>query len=251
MDTTQRPPATGLQIVVDCIVAPKAAFERLKTSQTWGWAFAITAILGCIGIYLEAPTSRHLSVVIVQHLIATNPAIAGMTDAQKNQMLANAARPSPFSEAFSYINTMVLPLIASLFNALILLVGNAAGRGKADFGRLWSGSMNVAVPTIGLSSLVVGIITAIRGPESFNSFGDMFGAVPNLHYVVPVGGFFGNVLMSLNVFTLWGFGLNVVMMQTLAAVRGAVAWIFPALITVFGALVLAGFMAIFASFTGQ
>lgn len=251
MEITQGTPANGLQTVVDCIVTPKAAFERLRTAPTWGWAFIITIVLGCIGIYLEAPVSRHLGVLIVQHLIATNPGVAGMSDAQKNQLLARAAHPSPVSQAFSYINTAVLPLIASLFNALILLLANAVGRGKTDFGRLWSGSMNIAVPTIGLSSLVLGIIAAVRGPESFTSFGDLFGAVPNLHYVLPGSGFLGNFFAALNVFTFWGFGLNVVMMHVLAGLRGAVAWIFPAIITLLGAAVLAASMAWLSAFAGQ
>ncbi len=252
MDTSTRASASNLQTVVDVIIAPKAAFERLKIQPAWGWAFLITIALGAIGIYLETPASRHISVQMVQHLIATNPNVAGMSSAQKSRMLANAANPSPAAQAFSYFNSILLPLIASLFNALILLLGSAVGRGKADFTRLWSGSMNIAVPTIGLAALVLGIVAMVRGPDSFNSFGDMFGAVPNLQYVVPGSrGFLGDFLQALNVFALWGFGLNVVMMRVLAGIRGAVAWIFPGAITVAGAILLASFMSMLAAFVGQ
>ena len=52
-------------------------------------------------------------------------------------------------------------------------------------------------------------------------------------------GFLGGALIAINVFALWGFGLNVAMMRVMAGVQNAAAWIAP-LIVLLGGAALSG-----------
>lgn len=233
--------ANGLSTVIDTIAAPSEAFGRLREAPTWGWAVLLALALMFIGTYLQGPTARHVAILQTQRFLDTSSLAANMSADKKQQAIANAGKPN----AFSYIGPVVGLFVAVFFNSLILLVGNAVGRGQADFKRLWCGSMNIAVPTLGLGAIVLGIITIVRGPDSFNSAMSMAEAVPSLAMLAPHSSA-GTLafLSAISVFTLWGLFLNVTMMRVMAKTSPAVAYAFAAISLLAGALFAAGGVAL-------
>ena len=242
--------ANGLTTVVDTIVAPKEAFERLRVAPTWGVAALIIVVLTILSAILAQPVNNHVGVAMVQHMIATNPSISGMSDAAKQKMLDDAAHPAAW-KAFG-LNPLLGVVgmgFVFLLNALCLLIGNALGRGTGSFRSLWAASVNIGVPTAALGQLFVAIVGIIRGPEAFASMADLFHAVPSLAWIVPgAGGLIGGMLGSISVFVLWGLALNYMALRHTAEVKGTVAWIVPAAITVVGALVSGGLLALAQKF---
>jgi|SRR5579884_1088328 len=229
--------ASGLATVVDTIAAPAVAFERQRTAPTWGWAAILATILVLIGVYLQGPAARHAGAQQTRHMLSANTSMASMSDAQKQQMVERASRPSPFA----YIGALIGVFLAVLLNALILLAGNAAGRGQANFKQLWCGSMNIAVPTLGLGAIVLGIITTVRGADSFSNTLQVAASVPSVASIVPASSppvlaF----LASVSVFTIWGFILNSMMLRITGKTSASIAYTFAAIVLVLGALFAAG-----------
>jgi hypothetical protein len=232
--------SSGLTTVIDTVAAPSDAFERIKIAPTWGWALVIALLLIVVGVYLQDPAARHVRVVTTQHFVSTSTFAANMSDAQKQQAIARASKPS----VFSYVGPIVGLFVAVLLNAVILLIGNALGRGQGDFKRLWCGSMNIAVPTLGLGAVVLGLITMIRGADSFSSTLALAQAVPGLGMLAPHGSpaliaFFS----AMSVFNIWGFFLNATMLRVTAKTSPAVAYAFAALVLLLGAFFAAGGVA--------
>jgi hypothetical protein len=241
LDGSEASKGDGLKTALDTIVAPKDAFERLRSAPTWGWACLIAIVLLVGGYTLQRPAQLHASVGTLQHMMATNSIFSSMTDEQKQRAVENASHPSAVQTVFGYAGVIVSLFLAILINSVVLLIGNLAGHGNADFRRLWAGSTNVAVPTFGLNYVVLGIICLVLGPGHFQTSGDLFRAIPGVATIFSgTRGMLGGFLMGINVFTLWGFALNVTMMRVLAGVRGAAAWIAPLIVLLGGAALVAG-----------
>jgi hypothetical protein len=236
---------SGLSTVVNTIASPSEAFETLRVAPTWGWALLLAIVLMCIGTYLQGPATRHAGVVQTQQMMATSSFFAALTPAQKQQAIARAGQPSPWG----YLGVIVVLFFAVFFNTVIMLIGNAVGRGQADFKRLWAGSMNIAVPTLGLGSIVLGIITMLRGPDAFNSTLEIVRAMPSLAYLAPhVSPGAGAFLASISIFTLWGLFLNATMLRVTGRTSAGVAYGFATLVTLIGALFAAGGVAMLHNF---
>lgn len=232
--------ATGLSTVIDTIASPNEAFERGRTAPTWGWALALTIVLLLIGTYLQGPAARHVGVAQVQHMI-NSPMYATLSDAKKQQIIERAGKPS----VFTYVGPVVFLFVGVLLNTLIMLAGNLAGKGDTDFKRLWCGSMNIAVPTIGLGAVVLGVITTMRGADAFSNGIQLMQAMPGLAMLAPNAGVvLAAFLAGISVFTLWGFFLNATMLRVTAKTSAAVAYIFAAIVLLLGAGVGAAFTAL-------
>jgi hypothetical protein len=134
------------------------------------------------------------------------------------------------------ISLVLVLFVSTLLNAVILLAANAIAHGKADFKRLFAGSMNIAVPTIALYSITLGVICRILGAEHFATMGDVLRTTPGLALLAPgATGKLATFLAGIQIFTLWGFGLNIVMMRVTAGVKNALSWVFPLFILIAGA----------------
>lgn len=233
----------GLKTVIDTVVAPKEACEALRDTPTWGWALIILCVLFIVGYELQRPATLHASVGTIQHMIATNPMMANVSDEQKTQMLEKAQHPDMLSTVLGPVWALLSYLIGILVNATILLVANASG-GKARFSNLWAASVNIAVPTLGLPAIVLGLICILRGPDNFNATSDIIKALPNVGMIAPgLGGIPGGILACLNVFALWGLFLNMQILRWTAGLTGAVVWLVPALITLLSALIGGWFLS--------
>ena len=225
--------ANGLSTVVDTVAAPHDAFERIAAAPTWGWALVIALVLMLAGTYIQGPVMQHIRVESTQAFLNNSSLAANMTDAQKQKALENASKPS----VFTYVSPVIGLFIAVFFNTLVLLIGNAVGRGQADFKRLWCGSMNIAVPTLGIGTLVLAAIMVIRGPNAFHGGLAIAKAMPSLALVAPnAGPVLLGFLSGITIFTLWGFFLNATMMRVTAKTSPAIAYTFSAIVLLLGAL---------------
>jgi hypothetical protein len=182
----------------------------------------------------------------MQHALATNPLYATLSDEQKQRILARVAHPPAYQIALGIGGLVISLFLATLLNAAILLAGSAVARGTGDFKHLFAGSMNIAVPSLGIFALVLGVICRMLGADHFATIADMYRVVPSLALLAPSAtGRLGTFLGAIQLFALWGCGLNILMMRILAGVRGALAWLVPLLILIGGALVQAGFSGLF------
>jgi hypothetical protein len=230
-----------MKTVIDIIVAPKDAFESLRENPIWGWTLLATVVLMIIGYFLQLPATEHASYGTMQHALATSPLYSTLTDEQKARVLARVAHPPAYQAALGIASIVIVLLVAALLNAVILLAGNALAHGASDFKRLFAGSMAITVPSFGLYSLVLGIILRVLGADHFATIADIYRAVPGLALLVPgATGKLGAFLAGIQIFSLWGCGLNILMMHVLAGVRNVVAWLFPLLILLGAALLQAG-----------
>lgn len=237
--TAQAPKANGLQTALNTIAAPREAFAAIRIAPTWGWAYIIAAILIFVGGLLFTPASQHAAYGWTQHFLTTKFA-ESMTDAKKQQMLADAAHPSAVKAYGGLLfNALVLPFIVCAFNALFLLIGNAIGRGAGSYKQYFASSMNVLIPSFGLYQIVTGIIGIARGADTFNGFADLFRVMPSLAWVFNAQhGYALGFLSFISVFSIWGAILNALSLKVIGDVRGGVAWTFAILILVLMAAVL-------------
>ncbi len=237
METSPAVKASGLSTVVNTIASPSEAFETLRVAPTWGWACLIAIVLLLIGTFLQGPAARHAGVIQTQQMMATSSFFANLTPEKKAEIVAQAGRPS----VIPYFFIAVILFAVVLFNTLFTLIGNAVGKGQADFKRLWAGSMNIAVPTFALGSVVTGIITTLRGPDAFSSSMDVARSIPSLAYLAPhASAAMVAFLTGISIFSLWGLFLNATMLRVTGRTSAGVAWTFAALITLLGALIAAG-----------
>lgn len=228
--------ANGLSTVINTIAAPGEAFQTLGEAPTWGWALIVVLVLLVGGLVLQGPALRHAAVTTTQHMLATNTTMASLPDDKKAQMLARAGGTSPWTYVFPIVGVFV----AVLLNTIVMLIGNALGGGKTGFKHLWAGSMNIAVPTIGIGTVVLGVITMLRGPDSFGNSFDIARAMPGLAMLVPHANMVvGGALSAISIFTIWGVFLNATMLRVMARTSAGVAWTFAVIVALGGALLAA------------
>jgi hypothetical protein len=238
--TSEAPKGNGLKTAIDILIAPKEAFEALRVVPTWGWALIVALVLMVAGYFLQQPAVAHASIGSLTHAFATNPLYANLSDEQKRMALERVAHPPAYQTALGLVTLVFVLFIPALLNAVILLAANAIGHGNADFKRLFAGSMNIAVPTIGLYSVTLGVICRVLGAEHFATTADMLRATPGLALLAPgATGKLAAFLAGIQLFTLWGCGLNIAMMRVIAGVKNALSWAFPVFILIAGAVVQA------------
>jgi hypothetical protein len=230
-----------MKTAIDIIISPKDAFESLREKPVWGWTLLATLVLMIIGYFLQLPATEHASYGTMQHALATSPLYSTLTDEQKARVLERVAHPPAYQAALGIGSIVIILFVASLLNSVILLAGSALARGSGDFKHLFAGSMAITVPSFGLYSLVLGIILRVLGADHFATIADIYRAVPGLALLAPgATGKLGAFLGGIQIFSLWGCGLNILMMRILAGVRTAVAWLVPLLILIGAALLQAG-----------
>ncbi len=218
--TTAPPPQenAGLSSLVETIVAPTSAFDRLAEKQTWGWAFIASSLLTVVGALASAPVQRH-----VTHLMMERQAAAASTP-QQAAALANAAT---MAEKFSSLGWVFAPLGVLwivLIATIVLVLFNAILGGKANFKQLWCASMNVSV-VLSLGALLASIIIAIRGAGAISDITDLFRSSISLAAVVPSDNpKILTLLAAITPFTLWALWLNATIMQRIARMEPPRAW---------------------------
>jgi len=224
---------SGLSVVWDVVVAPKSAFESLRARPQWLWAFLAVCVLGMIGAFLQVPAGQHIAVATIQRQAAHDPSMASLTPAE----LQRSIQIAQTVQKFVWLFYPIIAIIGILVAAVVLLIGNAIARGTGNFGRLFALATNVAVINFGLGYLVIGALSALRGPEEFSSQTDLIKLVPSLSWLVP--GAEPKVVALLNAFNpfqIWSFILLALGLGTIAELKPVPAYVIAALVS-FGAVV--------------
>lgn len=230
-------PRPGLSNVVDIVVAPNGAFDRLRLVPTWGWAFLVAALLGIAGAIMLAPALQHAIEVSMPAKLAAMPQIAKLPPDQQQRVIATNMRISKTILQFYWLFVPVQLLLVGLVQALLMTVANAISRGDGGFKKYFALAINVAVVGFGLSSLVIGIIVLIRGAGSFEQQSAVMSTAPSLALLVPgVKGGLAGFLGTMNVFTLWATALLALGMVRVGRVSAPVAWTFAIVMLLVGAV---------------
>ena len=218
--TTAPPPQenAGLSSLVETIVAPASAFDRLAEKQTWGWAFIASSILMIVAGLASRPVQQHIARLITEQRIAA--AVTAKQAAAVKTAAAIGLKLSTFSWIFSPIGILGIVLFATI----ILLLCNVILGGKATFKQLWCASMNVFV-VVAIGSLIGSIVLALRGPDAFTGVMDIYRNSLSLAAIIPSA----NVkliafLAAFTPFTLWVLCLNSLVMQRVARLAAPKAW---------------------------
>jgi hypothetical protein len=216
------PKPNGLKTVVDTIVAPKEAFEAIRTAPTWGWALLITIVLAAGTSYLITPALVHGYPGTFAQQAASDPRIASMSLEQQQAVEAFGEKLLSFGWIFVIFGVAFGALIA----AVVMLVFDKVTHGEGSFSRYWAAACNVGVPALGIGGIVAAIIVLVRGPESFANVQAVQAAVPSLATIATGAGTkLTAFLATITPFTLWGLGLNVVAMRAIGRVSASPAWL--------------------------
>lgn len=233
-------PRPGLSNVVDIVVAPNSAFERLRQVPTWGWAFIVATVLGVIGSLLAEPAILHAMQTSLPAKLAANPAIANLSPEQQQKQMAMMMSVSKVFAQFSFVFIPIGILIGAVLQALVMTAANAMGRGDGSFVKYFALSVNVSVIGVGLLYLVLGIITLVRGASSYETTTAVQASLPSLAMLAPGGrGAMAGFLGALNVFAIWAVVLLALGMQRVGRISPPIAWV----AAIFMLLCTAGFAA--------
>ncbi len=235
MDSTKSASGGALQTVIDTIVAPNAAFERVRTASTWGWALLIAIVVTSAAQYVIAPTAVHAFEGSWPAMVAANPQMAQLTPEQQQHALGMITAFMPYA----WLVTIIWVPISVLATTVVLLIFNAIGRGSGTFESLWSAVANIYVPWAAIGGIVLAIIVHMKGESAFNSVQSVQFATPSLAWIVPtanvkVAAFLG----SLSVFQIWAAILVYLAMRVTARVSVAPAT-FAALVVPLAAAIVA------------
>jgi hypothetical protein len=232
IDSTETPKANGLKTAIDIVIAPKEAFEALRVSPTWGWAFLITSVLAIAAFFVMMPASLHG----MAGEFAKNPQMQQMTPEQLQKTM-------DVTKTFYPIGAVIIPIVVlffSLIEALIMLVFNALGRGSGTFKTLWASSVNIGI-IYGISQIIGMVVVLLRGADSFATSAEVQRAVPSLALLAPAGTGIKLVafLATITPFSIWSIVLVVMTMTIVARVpkvqawlAGILCWVLPALLAV-------------------
>lgn len=237
-------PASPFANVADIIIAPNAAFDRLRAVPTWLWAFIAASVLAIIGSVLFGPAMIHAIQASLPAKLAASDAVTKLPPDQQQKVIAMQLT---FSKVFVQIGlpilTPIIILIAGAIQGLIMMIANVVGRGDGSFKKFFALSVTVAVVGTGLNELVTGLIVLVRGANSFEEQSAVMGSMPNLGLLAPgVHGAMFGFLSALNPFSLWATALIALGMVRMARVSPAVAWAAAIVMLLVGAL-FAGFGA--------
>jgi hypothetical protein len=213
MDSAKGTSASGLQTVFDVILAPSTAFERLRTSPTWGWALALVIVVYSLAQVAITPAIIHGFQAQWPSMMAQNPRMAQLTPEQAQQGLAIAVTVMHFA----WIWTIVMVPIVLLAIAAVMYLFSALGRGSATFLSMWAAAVNIAVVPMVVGGIVLAAIVMLRGANSFSSISSVTAASPSLAWLLPsanvkVTMFFA----SLNIFAIWAAVLTFIAMRVTA-----------------------------------
>jgi MFS family permease len=226
--STSQPPVErrgGLANVVDIVIAPNAAFERLRQVPVWGWAFLVAALLGIAGSLLFAPALIHAAETTLPAKLAAMPQMAKLPPDQQQSAIALQLNISRTIFRFFGVFVIIQILLGGLVQAVAMLIANAAGRGNGSFQKFFALSVTVAVIGVGLAFFAEGLIVAVRGANSFDSQISVTGALPSFALIVPAAaGALLGFLTALNVFNLWATALLALGMQRIGRISAGAAW---------------------------
>ena len=233
------PQPSGLATVLNVFVAPRDAFATLRDTPMWGWAFIVATVLGVIGSLLSGPATAHAVQTAFTAQMAHDPQLAQMTPDKQKQMLAFTS----MGVRLAWIFTPVYLLVVALIQTVLMLIANAIGRGTATFKQLWTAAVHICIVTFGVLYLFTGLITMLRGPQSYTNTAALAAALPSAAWAAPHAGvkmiYF---LSAINPFSLWGLFLLATALLVIARLSKPLSYGTAAFIVLFSG----AFAALFA-----
>jgi hypothetical protein len=221
-------PTSGLSVLWDVLVAPKAAFAALRERPYIGWAYVVVSALSALGFFLIIPASQHIAAATFA-AGSHDPAIASLTPEQQK----NALNIALLTQRWIWLFAPVTTAVCIAFAAVILLIGNAISRGDGNFRRFFSLAANVAIVSLGIRQVVLAALVLARGPDGFSTQRDIVTAVPSLAWLVPgASNKAATFLAAFDPFQLWSLVLLAIGMQIVAHVKPPVAWTVATLLTI-------------------
>lgn len=232
--------------ILNIIISPREALEAVREKSDWLLPLIIAIILGIAGYFLGRSESLHAQIGTMSHMLTTNSMFAGFSDTQKQKMIYDAGHPTTIKTIGSLVVFAFVIALYVIMNTLFLMLGSAVGGGDGTFKKLFSASALIGVPTLGIISVLGGLIMVLRGPESFATQRDILTVLPSLASFAQTapGALFG-FLAAIGIAGIWGLFLNFTALKSTARVSGPAAWIFPAVIL----LLQAGVGALFGIFS--
>jgi hypothetical protein len=218
-------PRSGLLNVIDVVIAPAAAFGRLRLVPTWAWAFLVATLLGIAGSLLTQPALLHAIATGMPAELAATPAVSRLPAAQQTTVIHQQLAIFTFLAQFGWLAVPVWILVVGVLQALVMTLANAIGKGDGSFGKYFALSVTVAVVGIGLGSLVSALIVMLRGAGSFDDMKAIQAAVPSLGMLAPgLRGAAHGFLEALSAFNLWATALLALGMTAVGRIPRPVAW---------------------------
>jgi Yip1 domain len=215
----------GLLNVIDVIVAPRSAFERLRIVPTWGWAFLVATLLGIAGSLLIQPAVLHGIDKSLPAQLAANPQIAKLPADQQAKAIERGISVTKVIVRAAWVFVPIGLLLVGVVQALALTIANATSRGDGNFGKFFAMSQTIAVIGTGLSSLILALIVVIKGADNFDSQSAVIATVPSLALLAPgVKGALAGFLGALNIFNVWATALLAIGATIVGKVKPAAAW---------------------------
>jgi hypothetical protein len=219
VDTSPKP--DGLKVALDTIVAPKEAFEAIRSAPTWGLAFLIVLILFGLGGYLLTPANMHAMAADWPNVVAQSPALSGMSADQQQQQLQLAEKVS----AFAWIIVVIAVPIYIVIATVLYLIFDKIGRGDGSFGKYWAAATNISI-VAGLGYALTAVIAMIRGADSFNKPMDVITTMPSLLLLAPhAAPKVAALLGSVTPFSIWAIVLGAIALRTIGRVQQIPAWL--------------------------
>jgi hypothetical protein len=219
-------PRSGLLNVVDVVIAPNAAFARLRLVPTWGWAFLVATLLAIAGSLLTQPAVMHAIATGMPAQLASAPAIARLPAAQQATVIHQQLAVFGFIARYGWLFMPVWILLVGVIQALVMTIANAIAKGDGSFGKYFALSVTVAVVGLGFASLVTALIVMLRGAASFDDMKAIQSAVPSLALLAPgAHGALHGFLEALSVFNLWATALLALGMTVVGRIPRPAAWV--------------------------
>jgi len=214
----------GLQTAIDILVSPRDAFERLRETPTWGWAYLIAVVLAMVGTLAILMPLRHALEAALPAQLAANPNIAKLPPAEQQAQIARIISIQGAILNVSWLASVIILPLVTLIQSGVMLAANRLGGGDGTFRRLWSLALNVQVAG-SVGGLIAAAIVLLRGPNSFSDPTQIQTVIPSLGLLLPgaphvVVAFFS----AINVIAIWQAALLGFGMIAVARIARPVAW---------------------------
>jgi hypothetical protein len=243
MDVTQSARRYAFSTLVATLVAPNEAFETLREQPAWATAMVVTILLAMAGGLLGMPAARHMLEVSMPLQLANDPRVAGLppdqAQAKIQQMVSFTTTIAGYTWLFSIAYVPVVVVLEASFLFLVKILARA----EQSFVHMLALAAHVQFVALGLGSIVLGAIVALRPVESFRTQADLMASTPTPAWVFPSApakaiAFFA----ALGPFQIWATVLLALGLVAIPRLRPPLAWTTAIVLLLFGGLVSAAFV---------
>jgi hypothetical protein len=205
----------GLVTYCWVLTRPRAAFERLKTAPTWGWAAAFGILLTLAAFLIAEPAQLHVLAASESHRIAALPPNERLR-AQIAQLQIAGSLKTLF-----IIGPLLGPWITWFLMALFFFMTAAISRARAGFGMAWVVALNSYI-VYAVGGVVNAELVSTRDPNQVNSALDLV-VVPSPGWLLPHNPAIAAVLSAYNPFNIWYYAIIAIALISVLNVPRAAA----------------------------